>query len=316
MKIAEPSAPVLVCGSLAYDTVIVYNDKLKFNGAGHKADVYFIVPDLQRGFGGCAGNIAYNLKLLGKTSYPVGTVGTDFGTYAEWLGSCGISCEYIKQIEHNLTAQSFVLQDANDNRVTAFHPGAMNFSHFNRLPRNRAFAAAVLAPDGFDGMLIHMRQLAEANLPMLFYPGIGMLQMHGDDLLGFIEQARWMVLDENEKVYVEKYTGLGIDRLAERLDALVINCGQDGALIYANGARHQIPGCKPRQIHDLTGCDDAFCAGLLYGLLGDIDWETTGRIATLMWSIKAEHHGTQRHSFTFDNFKALYRKVFGYALIA
>ncbi len=310
---------ILICGSLAYDVVMAFSDKLKLNcdpSSETPVTLYVTVPDMRRYFGGCAGNIAYNLKLLGRSASPMGTVGTDFGTYAAWLDKCGISREYIKTVDHNYTAQTYVSQDVDDNKIIAFHPGAMDFSHFNRIPSGeQKISLGVIAPDSPEGMRLHAHQLAENGIPMLFYPGITIFHMDGNELLAFIQQAQWVMVDSEQWEKMRELVGLSAEQVAERLRGLIINHGEDGALIYTPDACHQIPGRRAKVFHDATGADDAFCAGLLYGMVEDIDWETTGRVATLIWSIKVEHHGSQTHAFTLENFKALYKKVFGYALI-
>lgn len=314
--------PILVCGSLAFDTTIVLNEKLKTQATETDAfgntnfDLYFVVPDLRREFGGCAGNITYSLNLLGKEALPMGTVGADFGLYAQWLDKTGISRDYIREMEHSYTAQTYIVHDMDDNKITAFHPGAMNFSHFSRIPNDKLIELAVIAPDGDNGMKMHAQQLVQVGIPFLFYPGYSLSQTFGEDILAFIEQAAWMVIHEEDLSYIRSETGLSEQQLANRVRALVINRGEQGAMIHSAGVEYQVPGCTPKTLFDESGCDDAFCAGLLYGLANDIDWETTGRIASLMWSIKAEHHGTQQHRFTLEGFKSLFQKTYGYALIS
>jgi len=308
---------ILVCGSLAFDTVMVLSDKLRMTQAAEKGQIlnlYFLVPDLRRSYGGCAGNIAYNLKLLGKTAWPMGTVGTDFTPYAIWLDKQGINRQHIKVIEHNYTAQTYITHDVDDNRITAFHPGAMNLSHVNPVPVNPAITLGVIAPDSEEGMQIHAQQFCENGTPFLYYPGHSLHQILGEDILSYIEQASWMVLNTEEWALVTRKTGLTEEQLASRLRALIINRGQDGATFYSLGVCYKTPGVPLKNLQDASGCDDAFCAGLLYGLANDIDWETTGRIASLIWAITAEHHGTQHHHFSLDAFKSLFRQAFGYAL--
>ncbi|MCP4696390.1 MAG: carbohydrate kinase family protein [Gammaproteobacteria bacterium] len=310
---------VLICGSLAYDTAMAFNEKFRLHECSAEKSpqtLYFMVPDLRRSHGGCAGNIAYNLSLLGKNALPMGTVGNDFAPYAEWLDSCGIARDYIMQIEHTFTAQMFVTQDMDDSKIIAFHPGAMNFSHYNQVPLNKNISLGVIAPDGYEGMRIHTQQFIEAGIPIIFYPHIRVSELDGDDLLEFIEQAAWIVINKEEWPEMQRLTGLTAEQIAARVQAVIVNQGAEGAFIYAGDICYQTAGLTPRPINDLSGSDDAFCAGLLYGLLNDIDWETTGGIATLMWAITAEHHGTQTHTFSLEKFKSLFEKVFGYALIA
>ncbi len=315
--------PILVCGSLAFDTTIVLNEKLKLQPSQEadafgntNFDLYFMVPDLRREFGGCAGNIAYNLNLLNKEALPMGTVGADFGLYAHWLDKQRISRDCIREMEHSYTAQSYIVHDMDDNKLTAFHPGAMNFSHYNRVPTHLLVELAVIAPDGDNGMRMHAQQLVQTGIPFLFYPGYSLAQTFGEDILSFIEQSSWMVIHEEDLEFIRAETGLTEQQLAQRVRALVINRGERGAVVFSAGVEYQVPGYTPKHIFDESGCDDAFCAGLLYGLANDIDWETTGRIASLMWGIKAEHHGTQQHTFSLNSFKNLFKDTYGYALIS
>lgn len=311
---------ILICGSLAFDTIMVLDDKIKLpTGSPTPAsalDMYFFVPDLRREFGGCAGNIAYNLRLLEHKAFPMGTVGGDFITYASWLDKNAIPRDYIKVIEHSYTAQTYITQDMDDNKITAFHPGAMNFSHFNSIPHNVKIKLGIVAPDSQEGMLAHARQFSQLGIPFLFYPSHSLNQMLTDEVLELIELSTWMVLTEDEALKLEQRLSLNTEQLAKRVEALIIGRGLQGAVIHADGVPYQIPTPRPKAIHDPGGCDDAFCAGLVYGLHSDIDWETTGRIASLMWAIKAEHHGTQSHRFTLSGFKNLFKRIFGYALIS
>jgi adenosine kinase len=310
---------ILVCGSLAFDTTIELGDKLHGQCPGTSAqagqDAYYVVPDLRRNYGGCAGNICYNLRLLGKQGMPVAAVGTDFAPYAQWLDSLGISRAYLMTVEHGYTAQTFVIRDINDNRIIAFHPGAMDFAHFNRLPPQLSAHIAVIAADAFEAMRLHAQQLNEALIPYLFYPGNALRDMHSDDFMDLAEGARWVMLNEREWKHVSQLTGLREEQLAARVSSLILNKGAEGVAIYTDGMYYGIPALSAEPL-DPCGAEDAFCAGLLYGLAEEIDWETSVRIALLMWHIKARHHGTQKHSFSMAHFKQQFKRSFGYALIA
>ncbi len=310
--------PILVCGSIAYDTVMVFEDKFKLEktSAGVLLNEYFIVPDLRRDFGGCAGNIVYNLRLLDKVSVPVSTVGMDFSAYADWLDSLGIDLRYIKEMDHTYTAQTLSILDADGNRVTAFHPGAMMFSQYNAIRHDEKMKLAVIAPDGVEGMKTHARQLAEAEIPFLFYPGPMLYQLDGDELLEFFAQASWLVVKARDLAYLEAQARLDVARLSERMAAVIICDGHHGARIYAQDVHYQIPSACAPPVADESGCDDAFCAGLLYGLHNELDWETTGRVAMLLWGIAAEHHGAQKHTLSFAQLQQRFQEVFGYALLA
>jgi adenosine kinase len=308
----------LICGSFAFDTIMVFNDKFKHHilpEQMHIINVSFLVPDLRREFGGCAGNIAYNLNLLGGDVLPMGTVGTDFGPYAEWMDHCGIPRTHVMTVDHTYTAQAFITTDMDDNQITAFHPGAMNFAHLKKISDAQGVTLGIVSPDGREGMIEHARQFVAAGIPFIFDPGQGMPMFDGNDLLQFIEQATWVVLNDYEWQLLQERTELSHQQVAQRVQALIITKGGEGSMIYTPDTVYQIPCAKAKAVNDPTGCGDAFRGGLLYGLMKDIDWETTGRIASLMGAIKVEHHGTQNHNFTLDEFKQRFKQNFGYTLL-
>jgi adenosine kinase len=253
--------------------------------------------------------------MLGVEPLPMATVGIDFDTYAHWIDSHKISRQYITKIEHCYTAQTFITVDMDDNQMTAFHPGAMSFSHSNHISEVTEVALGVVSADDTDAMLAHARQLTEAGIPFVFDPGNTIRHFDSDELFKFIEQASWILLNQQEWAVMAQRTGFSPQQVAKRIRALIITQAIEGAIIHAQGTYYQIPNAIVKAVNDVRGSGDAFCAGLLYGLLKDIDWETTGRIATLMGAIKVEHHGSQTHTFTLDAFKARFRKNFGYALI-
>ncbi len=308
----------LICGSFAFDTIMVFNDKFKHHilpDQMHIINVSFLVPDLRREFGGCAGNIAYNLNLLGGDALPMGTVGTDFAPYAEWMVNCGIPRTHIMTVDHSYTAQAFITTDMDDNQITAFHPGAMNFSHLKKISEAQGVTLGIVSPDGREGMIEHARQFVAAGIPFIFDPGQGMPMFDGNDLLQFIEQATWVIVNDYEWQLLHERTNLSQQEVAKRVQALIITKGGEGSQIYTPDTVYQIPCAKAKAVNDPTGCGDAFRGGLLYGLMKDIDWETTGRIASLIGAIKVEHHGTQNHSFTLDEFKQRFKDNFGYTLL-
>lgn len=305
----------LICGSMAYDTIMVFHDRFKNHilpDKVHMLNVSFLVPEMRRETGGCAGNIAYNLKLLGGEGKIMATVGRDFDPYAEWLEKCGLDTGHVRVIENTYTAQAFITTDQDDNQITAFHPGAMSFAHENRVEEASGITIGIVAPDGRDGMLEHAQQFVDAGIPFLFDPGQGLPMFDGEDLRRFIEQATWVAVNDYEAQLLEERTGLSPHEIAEQVEALIITKGAQGSLIYTAEHRHEIPAVKPREIIDPTGCGDAYRAGLLYGLMMGLDWETTGRIASLMGSIKIAHHGTQNHHFTMDDFRHRFEEAFDY----
>ncbi len=305
----------LVCGSFAFDTIMVFEDKFKNHilpEQVHILNVSFMVPEMRREFGGCAGNIAYNLKLLGGDVTPMGTVGKDFAPYAEWMDRHGINRQFITEIEGTYTAQAFITTDLDDNQITAFHPGAMNFAHKNQVSQAPGTKIGIVSPDGRQGMIDHATQFAEAGIPFAFDPGQGMPMFNGDDLTRFIDQASWVVVNDYEWQLMRERTGLSEEQVTERVEALIVTRGGEGSYIYTKDKTYQIPTAKASVMNDPTGCGDAYRGGLLYGLMNDFDWETTGRVAAIMGAVKIEHHGTQNHYLTLDEYKARFKENFGY----
>jgi len=308
----------LICGSFAYDTIMVFQDQFKNHilpDKVHILNVAFYVPEMRREFGGCAGNIAYNLKLLGGDPLPMGTVGTDFGPYAEWMDYQGISRSHVLAVENSYTAQAFITTDMDDNQITAFHPGAMDASHLNRITDAPEITLGIVSPDGRQGMLEHAAQFVEAGIPFVFDPGQGLPMFGGEELKRFIAQATWVCVNDYESQLLQERTGLSPHEIAEQVEALIVTLGGDGAHIYTDRQRIDIPAAPVSAMNDPTGCGDAFRAGLLYGLMNDLDWQTIGRIAALMGAIKIEHHGTQNHSFSVDEFRERYRASFSDELL-
>lgn len=303
----------LICGSFAYDTIMVFQDKFKNHilpDQVHILNVSFLVPEMRREFGGCAGNIAFNLKLLGEEPLPMATVGKDFSPYAEWMDKFEISRKYIKEVD-SYTGQAFITTDQDDNQITAFHPGAMGFSHDNSVLKTEGVKVGIVAPDGRDGMIQHARDFAEAGIPFIFDPGQGLPMFDGDDLMAFAEQATWIALNDYEAQLFAERTGKSAEELSEMVEALIITRGGKGSQIYSKGKCHDIPIAKVSELKDPTGCGDAFRAGILYGILNNLDWDTAGRIASLMGAIKIESNGTQNHAFTIQEFKERYKVNFG-----
>ncbi len=307
----------LICGSYAYDNIMVFHDRFKNHilpDKVHMLNVSFLVPEMRREFGGCAGNIAYNLKLLGGNPLPMATVGSDFTPYAEWMAGCGISNKHIKVIADAYTGQAFITTDMDANQITAFHPGAMGFSHENDVAEASDVKLGIVSPDGRDGMIVHAQQFAEQDIPFIFDPGQGMPMFDGEDLMRFIEQATYVTVNDYEMQLLQDRTGKSPHEIAEHVEALIVTLGGEGSHIYTKEHRIEVPAAKPTQLADPTGCGDAYRAGLLYGLMNDMDWESTGRVASLLGAIKIEQHGTQNHRFDRQAFDDRFNEAFGYSL--
>jgi adenosine kinase len=296
----------LICGSVAFDTIMVFADRFRNHilpDKIHMLNVSFLVPQLRREYGGCAGNIAYNLKLLGDVGYPMATVGRDFGLYGDWLRKCGVPADYVRVIDSEHTAQAFITTDLDDNQITAFHPGAMQQSHLNKVSDAKDIAIGIVAPDGRDGMIQHAESFAAAGIPFIFDPGQGLPMFDGKDLHRFVEQAAWVAVNDYEWQMVQQKTGWTEQDVTQRVQALIVTRGANGSVIHTQGGPIEIPCAKPKAVVDPTGCGDAYRAGLIHGLLNGLDWQTTGRIASLMGAIKIESLGTQNHTFTAAEFR-------------
>jgi adenosine kinase len=309
----------LICGSVAYDTIMVFQDQFKRHilpDKIHILNVSFLVPQLRREFGGCAGNIAYNLALLGDAAKPMATAGRDFAPYAEWLSRHGVPLDHLRIIKDELTAQAFITTDLDDNQITAFHPGAMNHAHQNRVTDADGISIGMVSPDGRQGMIEHALQFVDAGIPFVFDPGQGMPMFDGEDLKRFIEQADWVTVNDYEWQLLQERTRWSARQVVERVEALIVTRGAEGSEIHVRGDTIPIPSARPAAVVDPTGCGDAYRAGLLYGLTRKLDWETTGRIASLMGAIKIEQQGTQNHSFTRAEFEERYERSFGREMAA
>jgi adenosine kinase len=306
----------LICGSFAYDSIMLFPDRFKRHilpDKIHMLNVSFMVPQLRREFGGCAGNIAYNLRLIGGDGIAMGTVGRDFDPYARWMDENGMSRELLRVCEDMYTAQAYITTDLDDNQITAFHPGAMERAHENAVPRDRGITLGIVSPDGREGMIQHASQFHEAGIPFIFDPGQGLPMFDGDDLRRFIDQAAYLAVNDYEMQLVQERTGLTPSQLAERLEAVFVTRGAEGSRIYTKDRVVDIPPGKASSVVDPTGCGDAYRAGLLYGIMNGMDLETTGRIASLMGTTKIETAGTQNHRYTIDEFRDRYRQTFGAA---
>ncbi|MBK6400507.1 MAG: carbohydrate kinase family protein [Rhodocyclaceae bacterium] len=307
----------LICGSLAYDTIMVFNDRFKHHILPeqiHILNVSFLVPDMRREYGGCAGNIAYNLKLLGGEPAIMATVGDDSGLYMQRLDHLGIDRGHVRLVAGSYTAQAFITTDMDDNQITAFHPGAMNHSHANSIHDARDVALGIVSPDGRDGMLAHARQFHEAGIPFVFDPGQGLPMFNGEELLGFLRLADWCTVNDYEARLLGERTGHSLEALAGEVKALIVTLGGQGSTIYTDGRRIDIPCTEPDTVADPTGCGDAYRAGLLHGIARGWAWEKTGRLASLMGALKIAHRGGQNHKVAREDIAARFHRAHGESL--
>ena len=308
----------LICGSLAYDTIMVFPDQFKNHilpDKVHILNVSFLVPRMRREFGGCAGNIAYNLKLLGEEPIPMATVGQDFGPYRDWFTKQGIRLDHVRELPEMFTAQAFMTTDLDNNQITAFHPGAMMRSFENHVRDVEGVSFGIVAPDGREAMLQNAAEFKDCGIPFIFDPGQAMPLFSGEEFRHFIEQADYVVVNDYESNLLQERTGWGEREIASHVKAYITTQGPRGSIVYTNaGERHDIPPAHERRITDPTGCGDAYRAGLIFGLMRGYDLPTCGRMASLMGALKIEHPGTQNQRFTYAEFADQFRQQFGYAL--
>ncbi|MDG0996393.1 MAG: carbohydrate kinase family protein [Gammaproteobacteria bacterium] len=305
----------LICGSFAYDNIMVFPDQFKNHilpDKVHMLNVCFLVPEMRREFGGCAGNIAYNLNLLGGDGKPMGAVGQDFASYAEWMKVKNISQEFLFPVADAFTAQAFITTDLDDNQITAFHPGAMNHAHEQQIPTDAGISLGLLSPDGRDAMLQHAEQFHAADIPFVFDPGQGLPMFNGEELLRFIELAEYVTVNDYESQLLQERTRLSEAAIAQQVKALIVTRGAEGSVVYSEAETLKIPAVAVTDIKDPTGCGDAYRAGLIFGLMQAMDLQTSCRIASLMGALKIAHHGTQNHQFTITEFADKFEQAFSY----
>jgi adenosine kinase len=306
---------VLICGSLAIDTIMVFPDRFARHilpGQTHVLSVAFQIAEMRREWGGCAGNIAYNLKGIGGEPVVMGTLGDDGSSYLERFRDQQIAAEGVRIVPGTYTAQAFIITDLDDNQITAFHPGAMNESHRNRVGDVADIALGIVAPDGREGMRAHLAQFAQKRVPVVFDPGQGLPLFSGEELLEMIDCADYVAVNDYEARLLCERTGLTLEALARRVDALIVTRGGEGSQIHVDGTMLAIPTVQPAALVDPTGCGDAYRAGLLYGIAHRWDWERTGRLASLLGSLKIASRGGQNHALGRDAIATLYEKHFGH----
>jgi len=307
---------ILVTGSIAFDTIMVFPDRFKNHLLPeqlHILNVCFLTPEMRREFGGTAGNIGYNLRLLGESPVLMATVGEDGQPYLERLDELGIGNGQLRRIPGQFTAQAFITTDLDDNQITAFHPGAMNFSHENKITRALKAHLAIVSPDGRDGMLQHARECAELGIPFLFDPGQGLPMFSSEELRAFVRQADFLAVNDYEGKMLEEKTGETLESLARQVKALVVTLGARGSLVMTDGKRHEIPRVEADQVVDPTGCGDAYRAALLHGVAAGWDWPTAARLGAVMGAIKIAQRGGQNHKPSRTEIGDRFRDAFGYS---
>lgn len=312
------ATPVLVCGSMAFDTIAVFEGRFKEHILADRIQslsVSFLVPSMRKEYGGCSGNIAYNMNLLGGAPVPVATVGEDAGEYMQRLSGLGIDVSRVKVIPDTFTAQCFITTDLDDNQITAFHPGAMSFAAQNDLSDADA-AWAIVAPDAKEGMFAHAERLHKRGIPFIFDLGQAMPLFDGADLERMLKLAQALTVNDYEAGVVEHRTGRSVADIARTLQAVVVTRGAEGATLHTEGKTIQIEPVRASQVVDPTGCGDAQRGGLLYGLTSGWNWEDSCRLGNVMGAIKIASRGPQNHVPTRAEIDAVLHATYGIHLPA
>ncbi len=289
----------VICGSLAFDTIMNFEGKFSqqiLPEQLHILNVSFLVPALRRDFGGCAGNIAYAMKLLGGNPLPMATLGSDGGTYLERLRAQGISTEFVKQVDDTYTAQAMIMTDLDNNQITAFHPGAMMQAHITRIQARADIKLGIISPDGRDAMLQHAEQLQAAGIPFVFDPGQGLPMFGGDELRTFIDQATWVTVNDYEGKMLCERTGWSPAEISRRVQGLVITLGGEGCEVWVDGERTHVPPVSAKDVVDPTGCGDAWRGALLFGLEQGWSLVKCAELGNQVGAIKIASKGPQNYT--------------------
>jgi adenosine kinase len=305
---------ILVTGSIAYDTIMVFPDRFRNHllpDQLHILNICFLTPEMRREYGGTAGNIAYNLRLLGEEALVMATVGEDIDPYLRRLDAQGIGTRLLRKVPGQFTAQGFITTDLDNNQITNFHPGAMNYAHENHVTAELGAGLAIISPDGKEGMLQHSRECARHGVPFMFDPGQGLPMFDGKELAEMVRLADYVAVNDYEGKMLEEKTGRKLEDLAGEVKALVCTLGAEGSLILAGGKRHEVPGIKAEKVVDPTGCGDAYRAGLLYGIAHGWELPLAGRLGSVLGAIKIAHRGAQNHAPSREEIENRFRGAFG-----
>jgi len=288
--------PALICGSLAFDTIMDFHGRFAdqiLPDQLHILNVSFLVPALRRDFGGCAGNIAYSLKLLGGTPLPMATVGSDGRDYIARMKQLGVSTEFVREVPDAYTAQAMIMTDADNNQITAFHPGAMTQAHVTQVPARSDIRIGMISPDGRDAMLQHAQQFKVAGIPFVFDPGQGLPMFDGKELSAFVDAADWVTVNDYEGKMLSERTGWNNAEISKRVQGLVVTLGADGCEVWNGGQKTHVPGVKARDVVDPTGCGDAWRGALLFGLEQGWDLAKCAALGNRVGAVKIASRGPQ-----------------------
>jgi adenosine kinase len=296
----------IICGSLAFDTIMNFEGKFSqqiMPDQLHILNVSFLVPSLRRDFGGCAGNIAYSLQLLGGTALPMATIGQDGGVYLERLAKLGISSEFVRMIDDTYTAQAMIITDIDNNQINGFHPGAMEQAWQNRIAARDDIRLGIIAPDGRDAMVQHAEQFAAADIPFVFDPGQQLPRFDGAELRNFVELSTWVTVNDYEGKMLSDRTGWDNAEISRHVQGLIVTLGAEGSEVWVDGQMTHVPAIKASAVVDPTGCGDAYRGGLLYGLENGWSLERCAALGNHLGSVKIAQRGPQNYRFSLADAK-------------
>ncbi len=295
--------PALICGSLAFDTITTFPGRFAdqiMPDQVHILNVSFLVPTLRREFGGCAGNIAYNLQALGGQPVILGALGVDGGEYLARVQGWGADVSLILRDAELHTAQCHITTDRDNNQIAAFHPGAMTHAHQLAVPpraRRSDLAIGIIAPDGRDAMWQHALQMAEQQIPFIFDPGQQLPQFDGEEHREILALARWVAVNDYEARMLEERTGETPQAISRRpnVQGVVVTLAEHGCELWQGGERSLVPGVRAECVVDPTGCGDAFRAALLYGLERGWSLQRCAVLGNRLGALKIARRGPQNH---------------------
>ena len=295
----------LICGSLAFDNIMTFDGRFAdqiLPDQLHILNVSFLVPTLRRDFGGCAGNIAYSLKLLGGDAQPMAMVGSDGADYVQRFKDLGIETRHVGQLQNTHTAQCMIMTDRDNNQITAFHPGAMMQAHENQITADMAdeVKVGIVAPDGRQAMVEHAAQFKAAGIPFVFDPGQGLPMFNGDELKTFIAQADWVAVNDYEGKMLSERTGLSFEQISQQVRGLIVTLGAEGCEVWEQGKKTMVAPVKPEAVVDPTGCGDAWRGAFLFGLECGWDLVRCAELGNRMGALKIAHRGPQNYQLNFQ----------------
>lgn len=288
----------VICGSLAFDTIMTFEGRFAdqiLPDQLHILNVSFLVPSLRRDFGGCAGNIAYSLNALGGTALPMATLGSDGAGYLERMRALGIDTEFVRQLDDTFTAQAMIMNDVDNNQITAFHPGAMQQAHITKIAAREDIRVGIIAPDGRDAMLQHAEQFAAAGIPFVFDPGQGLPMFDGEALRHFVDLASWVVVNDYEGKMLSQRTGWSLAEISKRVRGLVVTLAGEGCEVWIDGEREHVPGVTPTAVVEPTGCGDAWRGALLFGLEKEWPLAQCAALGNRVGALKIAQRGPQNY---------------------